>query len=52
MKQLKIFMKFLKMIFLEIQKSKNENLELYKYIIKKSNDLKIPLVATNENFFK
>ena len=37
--------------FLEIQKSKNENLELCKYIIKKSNDLKIPLVATNENFF-
>ena len=38
------------MIFLEIQKSNNDNLELYKYTIKKSNELKIPLEVTNENF--
>ena len=42
---------FDKDFFLEIQKINNNNSELCKYIINKSDQLKIPLVATNENFF-
>ena len=37
--------------YLEIQKNNNKTFDLQKYIIKKSNETKIPLVATNENFF-
>ena len=44
-----IFLK--KIFFLEIQKQNAKNKELWKYLIKKSIELKIPLVATNENFF-
>ena len=38
-------------IFLEIQKQNAKNKELWEYLIKKSIELKIPLVTTNENFF-
>ena len=41
----------MKKIFLEIQKQNAKNKELWEYLIKKSIELKIPLVATNENFF-
>ena len=42
---------FGKDFFLEIQKQNAKNKELWEYLIKKSIELKIPLVATNENFF-
>ena len=42
---------FEKDFFLEIQKQNAKNKELWEYLIKKSIELKIPLVATNENFF-
>ena len=42
---------FEKDFFLEIQKQNAKNKELWKYLIRKSIELKIPLVATNENFF-
>ena len=37
--------------FLEIQKLNKTNQELCNYLIKESDEQKIPLVATNENFF-
>ena len=37
--------------FLEIQKLNKTNQELCYYLIKESDEQKIPLVATNENFF-
>ena len=46
-------MKFSKMIFfLEIQKVNVENQELCNFIVDQSIKKKIPLVATNENFFR
>ena len=37
--------------FLELQKLNKTNQELCNYLIKESDEQKIPLVATNENFF-
>ena len=37
--------------FLEIQKKENDNDQYFRYLIEQSNTTKIPLVATNENFF-
>ena len=37
--------------FLEIQKKESKKDQYFNYLIKQSNVMKIPLVATNENFF-